>query len=111
MSRLELPGLLQLQAERGKKLRKCRKLLFRWLVVHTIDQGCAFSFQLLRRGHIRCDHKLLDQTMSVKPGRGNDAAHTPPSIELDLALRQIEIERRAAGACPSEAAIGAPYRP
>src|SRR5215468_1371640 len=108
MSRLELPGLRQLQSEHGKKLRQCRKLLFRWLLVHTVDQGCALGFQLLRRGHIGCDHELLDQTMSVKAGRGNDAAHTPLSIELDLALRQIEIERRAAGASSGEAAIGAP---
>ncbi len=64
-------------------------------VMHAIYLRCPAFLQHLRRRDVGEDHELLDQAMRVKRSRRIDARDRAVGIKDDLALGQIEIERRA----------------
>ena len=74
----------------------------------AIDQRRALGFERLGRSDIGGDHEFLDQTVRIEPGRADDRPHPALVVEQNLALRQVEVERRAVGAGEGQARIGAP---
>ena len=93
---LQLAGLGQLQIERGEESRERLELLLRGRVVDAVDQRRALRLERLGRGDIGCDHELLDQAVRIEPGGLDDAPDAAFVVEQDLALGQVEVERRRA---------------
>ena len=66
------------------------------LVMGAVDELLAVLLERLGRRHIGEDHELLDQAVRLQPLRDHDAVEGAVWLEQDLALGQVEIERRAA---------------
>src|SRR5690606_539989 len=74
-------------------------------LVHAIERREARLANSLRRLDVRRDHALLDQPMRLAPLDGMDRLHLAVHVELDLRLREIEVDRAALAAGPGERAV------
>ena len=88
-------ALGELDADRREKFRKRRDLFARRFVMGAIDQLLAMLLQGFGRRDIGQDHEFFDQPMRFEPRRNDDAVEGAVFLQQDLALGQIEIERRA----------------
>ena len=79
----------------ARNSRKRIELFDRRLVMRAIDQRLARLFERLGRGDIGEDHEFLDQPVRFEPRRQDHAVYGAVRLQHDLALGQIEIERRA----------------
>lgn len=76
--------------------------------MHAKDHGGMLEGERLGRGNIGLDHELFDQPVCLEPLGNDDAGYPAVSIELHLALRQIEQQRFAAVAGNRQGGIGRP---
>ena len=63
--------------------------------MHAVN-ACAFVFQdEFRRGHVRRNHKKLDQLVAFQRRLGSDALHVAAVIERDFIFRERNGQRAA----------------
>ena len=61
----------------------------------AVDQMRLLGFERLGGGDIGEDHEFLDHLVGVEAWRGQHAIHCAVVFQQDLALGQVEIERRS----------------
>ena len=88
-------ALGELHADRRQKLRQRGELFARRFVMGAVDQLLPILLQRLGGGDIGEDHEFLDQPMRLESRRNDDAVEGAVGLQQNLALGQIEIERRA----------------
>src|SRR5690606_20450776 len=93
-----------------EKASEIGKLLLRGLVVDAVDARRVVLLERFGRGYVSLDHHLLDKPVSLEAFGDDDARDTALGIHDDLALGQVEIERRTSVACPLQRLISGPKR-
>ena len=74
--------------------------------VHAVHAGLVQAFEFFCGGDVGEDHELLDQPVAVEPRAGRDAGYLALVVQGHLALRQVQVERAARGACLEQSAVG-----
>lgn len=74
--------------------------------MNPVEAGRAMGLEFSCGGDIRRDHEFLDELMSVETDPRRDRRNMAELIDLDLALRHIEIQWLAALPFALQGAIG-----
>ena len=103
-------ALGELDVDGGQKLGERVHLLDLGRIVRAIDQHLLALFQRLGGSDIGQNHEFFDQLVRIQTRRREHAVDLALRRQDQLALRQVQLQRRAMGARDFQRVIGLPQR-